>query len=74
MRKAEPHVEAVVTALKGVGVSAPYASQIARGKRTPSPEMALRIFRGTGLRYGVFLQATDEETTALSRIGEGAAA
>lgn len=74
MRKALPHVEAVVTALKGVGVSAPYASQIARGIRTPSPAMALKIFRGTGLRYGVFRDANAEEITALSRVGESAAA
>lgn len=74
MRRAEPHVEAVVTRLKEIGVSAPYASQIARGKRTPSPELSLKIFRRTGLRFGVFLGASPEETSALGRLGEDAAA
>lgn len=73
MRRAAPEVEVVVTRLKDIGVSAPYASQIARGVRTPSPEMSLKIFRETGLRFGVFRGASDEETGALGRIGQDAA-
>lgn len=73
MRKAKPEVEAIVTRLTGIGISGPYASQIARAVRTPSPEMALRIFRETGLRFGVFRGANVEETSALERIGESAA-
>jgi transcriptional regulator with XRE-family HTH domain len=75
MRKAAPEVEVIVTALRDIGISAPYASQIARNKRTPSPTMALRIFRETGLRFGVFRGASQEETAIMREgLGQGVAA
>jgi transcriptional regulator with XRE-family HTH domain len=74
MRRATPEVEAIVTRLREIGVSAPYASQIARNKRTPSPAMCLRIFRETGLRFGVFRGATAEETGHLQKLDQEVAA
>ena len=38
--------------LKTLGVSAPYASQIARGTRAPGLILAIRIWRATGLKLG----------------------
>lgn len=72
MRKAAPEVEVIVTRLRDIGVSGPYASQIARNKRTPSPQLALKIFRETGLRFGVFKGANAEETGHLERVGDAA--
>jgi hypothetical protein len=38
--------------LKALGVSAPYASQIAHGAREPGLALAIRIWRRLGLKLG----------------------
>lgn len=55
-----------------LSISVPYASQILKAVRTPPPAMAIRIFRKTGLRFGVLVGATDEEIDVLERF-QGAA-
>lgn len=50
--------------LQRIGVSKPYAHQIARG-HSPSVEMALRILRGTGVKLGPIANLTDEQIAVL---------
>ncbi len=52
MRRAAPEIEPVVTKLRAAGISAPYASQLARKIRRPSLQMALTIWNATKLRFG----------------------
>lgn len=52
---------------QAIEVSVPYASQILSGARTPSMQVALRIFHATGRRLGVIAEATDEDIAVLSR-------
>jgi hypothetical protein len=53
-----------------------YASQIARGVREPSLDLALRIYEATGLRYGKLKDATAKDIATISRVmpKEGAGA
>lgn len=73
MRKADPAVEPIIASLRAIGVSAPYASQLARGLRRPSRAMAIRIFRETGRKMGCLEDASDAEIHVLSRFEDQAA-
>lgn len=50
--------------LQRIGVSKPYAHQIARG-HSPSVKMALRIMRGTGVKLGPIANLTDDQIAVL---------
>lgn len=67
MRKAAPEVDAVATKLREIGISAPYASQLARNVRQPSRAMAIRIFRDAGLRMGELTGASEAEIRVLEK-------
>lgn len=54
--------------LRGIGVSAPYASQLSRGDREPSQALAAKIFRDLGLKLGPLKGLSDEECLALVKI------
>ncbi len=73
MSDSEPDVEAVYGKLKSIGISSPYASQLARGLRRPSLSMAIRIFHDAGLKLGILAEATDTEIAVLARFQEMAA-
>lgn len=49
------------------GISVPYASQLLRGKRTPTLGFALQIYERTGLQFGVLTGLTAEEIEPLRR-------
>lgn len=55
--------------LRGIGISQPYASQIARGKRAPGLQTAIRIFRELGVKLGPIAKASKTEIDALERVG-----
>ena len=38
--------------LKGLGISPPYASQIAHGRRAPGLRLAIAIWHATGVKLG----------------------
>ncbi len=38
--------------LKALGISPPYASQIAHGRRVPGLRLAIRIWHATGVKLG----------------------
>lgn len=59
--------------LSAIGISAPYASQISRGVRSPSMALALRIHREIGVKLGPIAGATKAEISALERVAERAA-
>jgi hypothetical protein len=42
----------VITQLRQIGVSGPYASQLTTGARKPSLRLAIKIFREVGLKLG----------------------
>ena len=73
MRKADPSVEPIVASLRAIGISAPYASQLARGLRRPSRAMAIRIYRETGRKMGCLENASDADIRVLSQFEEQAA-
>lgn len=58
-----------------VGISRAYASQLLSGSRRPTLDLALRIFRATGVRTGDLTDATLADIDAVSRVigGEGQA-
>lgn len=41
--------DVTIAGLRGIGISAPYASQLVSGERTPSLKLALRIKRELGV-------------------------
>lgn len=53
--------------LQRIGVSKPYAHQIARGHK-PSVTMALRIWRGLGAKVGPLTGLSDEEIAVLEKM------
>lgn len=53
--------------LQRIGVSKPYAHQIARG-HSPSVAMALRILRGTGVKLGPIAGLSDAEIAVLEKM------
>jgi len=59
---------AIAARLREIGVSAPYASQIAHRKREPSPDLAVKIAAETGLRLGFLAGATDDEVEVVARL------
>jgi hypothetical protein len=54
--------------LIGLGISKPYASQIATGARDPSLALAIRIYRELGLKFGPLKGASKSEITTLARL------
>lgn len=52
------------------GVSAPYASQIARGLRAPSLALAVAIYQSTGLKFGPIKNATPREIATIGKLLE----
>jgi transcriptional regulator with XRE-family HTH domain len=61
---------------EAVGISVPYASQLLSDdpakRRIPSMEMAIKVFRATGLRLSPITDATLDEIATLERF-QGAA-
>lgn len=53
--------------LRAIGISKPYAHQIARG-HSPSVTMALRIWRGTNVKLGPIAGLSDEEIAVLEKM------
>lgn len=53
--------------LQRIGVSKPYAHQIARG-HSPSVAMALRIYRGLDVKLGPVADLSDEEIAVLEKM------
>lgn len=49
-------------------ISVPFASQIMNGVRSPSREVAWRIYDGCGLRFGHLQHLTDEQIGMLRKI------
>ena len=54
--------------IMGLGVSKSYSSELASGRREPSKDLAIRIFRGIGVKLGPIKNATDEEIDVLERM------
>lgn len=54
-------------------ISVAFANQIISGKRTPSREMALRIYDRTGQRFGHLTNLTDREIELQRRLDAKAA-
>lgn len=52
----------------GLGVSKSYSSELASGQREPGLKLAIRIFRGIGVKLGPIKNATDEEIDVLERM------
>jgi hypothetical protein len=50
------------------GISVPYACQILKGKRQPSREIALAIYRATGRKFGHLSGLSDRDAKALARL------
>lgn len=50
------------------GISKGYASDLLAGNKKPSPSMAVRIFRATGLKLGPVAGLTDDEIALLEKI------
>ena len=48
-------------------ISVPYASQLLRGKRSPSIGIALQIYDKTGLQFGFLVGLTPDEIEPLRR-------
>lgn len=53
-----------------VGLSQPYASQIATGARAPSLKMALLIYETTGLAFGALKGKSKRDIATLARAHE----
>lgn len=53
--------------LREIGISRSYACQIASGARKPSPALASRIWRETGLKFGPIQRLADETANAFSQ-------
>jgi len=66
----EPCPKAIAQRLREIGVSTPYAYQIAHGAREPSLPLAAKIAKETGLRLGVLKHANDEEVAVVVRLVE----
>ena len=50
------------------GISVSYASEMLAGKRTPSPRLAIDIYRRSGRKFGVIADANDADIDALDRL------
>lgn len=51
-----------------VGIGKAHASSILSGKRIPSPRVAVRVFRVTGLKLGPIANLTDDEIALLEKM------
>jgi hypothetical protein len=60
----------LVAQLRGIGVSSPYASQIASGNRKPSLALAIKIWRRLGVQLGPIEGKTGEQIETLARASE----
>jgi transcriptional regulator with XRE-family HTH domain len=49
------------------GISQPYASQLLSGSRTPSRDLAIHIWRTTGVKLGEFTTATDADLEVIAK-------
>lgn len=49
------------------GISKGYASNLLSGKKKPSPTMALRIFKATGVKLGPIENLADSEIAVFER-------
>lgn len=56
--------------LRKLGISKPYAHQLASGSRKPSLAMALRIHDALGAKLGPLETATSAEIAALRRLAD----
>jgi transcriptional regulator with XRE-family HTH domain len=65
MAKTEPSLQ---QKLRGIGISQPYACQIANGDRKPSLKTALKIYHALRLTLGPLAGATPSEIRALQRL------
>lgn len=54
--------------LMKLGVAKSYAYQIAKGDRTPGPDLALRIYRTLGHKIGPIQNATESDISALEAL------
>ena len=54
--------------LKALGVSAPYASQLAHGTREPGLGLAIRIWRRLGLKLGPLVGLTRGQIARLEHL------
>lgn len=54
--------------LRGMGISAPYASQLAKKRREPALGLALKIHAELGLKLGPLAATPDEDIPALARL------
>lgn len=61
MKSASP----VYDELRGLGVSKPYASQVASGRRKPSLNLALRLYKKCGTKIGPLKNKTNAEIRTL---------
>lgn len=50
-------------------LSQPYASQLLSGKRQPSLQMAIKIYRRIGLKLGPITHASKAEIDTLEKVG-----
>jgi hypothetical protein len=66
----DPVPSEVAARLRQIGVSGPYAYQIAHGTREPSLPLAVTISKKTGLRLGLLEGANDEEVAVVTRLVE----
>lgn len=60
--------QSVALRIQSVGVANGYSYDIANGKRRPSADLALRIFKGTGLKFGPVANLSDEEIALLEKM------
>lgn len=66
--------ETLYSRLCGMGLSKPYASQIANGHRAPGMKLALRIYKEIGTKLGPLKDATVREIEVAERLSERSAA
>lgn len=53
---------------EAAGISVPYASQIIRGEREPSPDIAVRIFRTIGIKFPPIAHLDNAEIDAVEKM------
>ncbi len=53
---------------EGAELSEGYSHDLARGKRRPSLKMALKIYRGAGVKLGPIEHANEADIEALERL------
>lgn len=54
--------------LESIGISKPYASQLASGTRTPSLGLALKIYKQLGIKLGPIAGASKADIAATERV------